>query len=75
MHEVGFEPTKLYALDLKSNPFDHSGTRAIYTIHLSLYSKTQKLKKLKNSKNSKNSKTQKTQKLKKLKKYKNHIII
>ena len=28
MQEVGFEPTKHYALELKSNPFDHSGTLA-----------------------------------------------
>ena len=28
MHRVGFEPTKLYALDLKSSPFDHSGIDA-----------------------------------------------
>ena len=25
---VGFEPTKLYAPELKSGPFDHSGTPA-----------------------------------------------
>ena len=28
MHEVGFEPTKHYALQLKCNPFDHSGIHA-----------------------------------------------
>ena len=28
MQEVGFEPTKHYALELKSNPFDHSGILA-----------------------------------------------
>ena len=26
MVAVGFEPTKRYACDLKSHPFDHSGT-------------------------------------------------
>ena len=29
---VGFEPTKLDALDLKSNPFDHSGTVALFRL-------------------------------------------
>ena len=28
MHGVGFEPTKRYAADLKSTPFDHSGNHA-----------------------------------------------
>ena len=28
MHRVGFEPTKHYASDLKSDPFDHSGIDA-----------------------------------------------
>ena len=28
MREAGFEPAKLYAVDLKSTPFDHSGTHA-----------------------------------------------
>jgi hypothetical protein len=28
MQEVGFEPTKHYASELKSDPFDHSGTLA-----------------------------------------------
>ena len=30
MHEVGFEPTKHYASELKSDPFDRSGTHAVY---------------------------------------------
>lgn len=28
MQNVGFEPTKLNAVDLKSTPFDHSGNSA-----------------------------------------------
>ena len=32
MHEVGFEPTSLSTVELKSTPLDHSGIRAkIYT--------------------------------------------
>ena len=35
MHRVGFEPTKLYASDLKSDPFDHSGIDAKVLISVS----------------------------------------
>lgn len=39
MHRVGFEPTKHIASDLKSLPFDHSGTHAIIRILLLLKNK------------------------------------
>lgn len=29
VHEAGFEPAKLYAMDLKSIPFDRSGIRVV----------------------------------------------
>ena len=34
MHRVGFEPTKHIASDLKSLPFDHSGTHALILLIL-----------------------------------------
>ena len=37
MQDVGFEPTKLYADDLKSSPFDRSGNPACFRLHLVCY--------------------------------------
>ena len=37
LHEVGFEPTKAKPPDLKSGPFDHSGTHAYKDITLYAY--------------------------------------
>ena len=38
MVAMGFEPTKHYTIELKSIPFDHSGTLPLYVIMISLYS-------------------------------------
>ena len=35
MHGVGFEPTRLSPSDLKSDPLDHSGIRAIIISYFS----------------------------------------
>ena len=40
MHGVGFEPTKRYAADLKSDPFDHSGIRAVSVVMYMMLSTT-----------------------------------
>ena len=44
MHEVGFEPTKHLAPDLKSGPFDRSGTHA--DVHCGTWTHDHKIKSL-----------------------------
>ena len=34
MHEVGFEPTKRFALDLKSSPFDQTRVPMLIVIYI-----------------------------------------
>ena len=44
MQRVGFEPTKRYASELKSDPFDHSGIFAIFTPPMGLEPMTTRLR-------------------------------